>query len=137
MSTREKTSMWKWLSEGKPQGAQLVRIENTAINGMPDVVGAFGDPFWVELKVGKLSVKTGKVTIKLTPEQAQWAINWTRSGMRSWIFVKVDGQGRFLVSGYAAKHLLKPIELVALDQLSAISPTALPIQVISKMGGKS
>lgn len=73
-------------------GAYLVRIENAAGVGLPDVYGVFyGRSFWVELKVGTRTPE-GHLKVprdKLRPEQLATCLRLTQNGAEVYVAVLI------------------------------------------------
>lgn len=87
----------------------LERVENAAGAGMPDVhVRARGIETWVELKVAKLPKRaTTRVmgSKGLNPYQINWHLQQASFGLSSFVLLRDDENGVYLLPGRLSKHM--------------------------------
>jgi hypothetical protein len=138
--TAEK-NLWQWLTKAakglRPEMRKLLhwqRIENAVKAGTLDVEGTYASVgFVAELK----SVpRAAKIVTKLTTAQAMFMLARYDAGERSWLFIEVGGDKRYLISGKHAKQLAKPIAEIELGQLSEPMFDNTPLEVLLAMTGK-
>ena len=88
MSKGPEANFWNSMRASRPKDALVMRIENRAGGGIPDVHVLWKAlPFWVELKVLKNS------GVNLSPHQVAWhTAYWARGGL-SFFLVKSPASG--------------------------------------------
>lgn len=118
------SALENWRGENRLSLLHMVRVENTASSGYPDVEASYrGTGFVAELKTlaRPEMVDKRKAPMLSLPHfttaqalflDARWA-----SGERSWLFVQV-GDTRYLVPGNKASEFLKPFKETALMKAS-------------------
>jgi len=78
---------------GSVKGLHMVRLENSAGNGTPDVNGCYrGQDFWAELKyLAEFPVRPSTVVRipHFTDEQRLWLKSRGEAGGLAWLFVQV------------------------------------------------
>ncbi len=138
------TALWNWLkthlNELRAVGLRhdVQRVENAVGKGTPDVEGCIaGETFWCELKVA-YEMANGMVRVRITADQVRRALRRERAGARSWVLVRVCGRTwrenrHFLVPGRDSEHLLNPLPLARLRELSSIDPAAAAVEVLKAL----
>ena len=103
--------IWDAMKRNAPQSVWLQRIENLAVDGMPDVhvTHAFAAPdCWVELKAATLPKRPGTRVLGtrgLRQSQINWHIEcYARKG-RSFILIRDENLTLYLVHGSFAQYL--------------------------------
>lgn len=119
--------IWDAMKRNAPQSVWLQRIENLAVDGMPDVhvTHAFAAPdCWVELKAATLPKRPGTRVLGsrgLRQSQINWHIECCARKGRSFILIRDDNLVLYLVPGSFARSLND----AALDDIKAIGVVAL------------
>lgn len=118
------TALENWRGENRLSKLHMVRVENTASSGYPDVEACYsGTGFVAELKTlarPELQDKRKAPMLSIphfTTAQALFLDARWLSGERSWLFVQV-GDTRYLVPGNKASEFLKPFKETALMKAS-------------------
>lgn len=97
--------------------AHLIRVENWAENGTPDVNGCWqGKEFWVELKVAELPKReiTPVAVPHFTEDQRRWLHNRSVAGGNAYLLLQVEreyllfkGDAAAIFVGYSTLNQLR------------------------------
>jgi hypothetical protein len=139
MGVRE-SRLWSWLSQARrvyKEDLHIDRVENSIIQGMPDVEGCLlGMQFWIELKC-ETRPKNPNTLIKPKFQLAQipWIEKRIAAGGRAHVLLQV-GQGhaarRYLIHGSKAVLLENGWMEQELRHLALSDPKASPEKIILK-----
>lgn len=137
MKTRE-SSLWNWLRRGLKDfsiNTHLVRIENSAEIGTPDVNGCiYGNDFWVELKVAT-EMRDSMIKVSITSDQVMWLRSRSRAGGNSFLLIMVKDE-HYLLNGGCALLLSmvdSPVSLGMIQRFTIVSFGATAHEVLITM----
>lgn len=132
--------LWDWLRDGlKPMGKDLhlVRVENSAGEGDPDVQGCWkGLSFELELKGCDRPINPATpLDIEVRQAQVLWHRRRWNAGGKVWLFIRV-GNGRdvlrYLVPGSLSGIVKEGVTEEQLAAMSVLSPLCTPLDVIDR-----
>lgn len=103
---KQEQRLWDSMRRHAPKSAWLQRIENLVVEGMPDVFVA--PAAWVELKAPNLPKRSTTPLLgsqRLRQAQVNWHLKAATKGMASYVLVRDDEQGLYLLAGAHADKI--------------------------------
>lgn len=101
--------LWDAMKRNAPKGWWLLRVENVAGEGMPDVFAAANGQYaWIELKSAIVPARAttpllGSGGLRLS--QINWHLKAATVGLRSWVLIRDNADSIYLVSGQLAARI--------------------------------
>jgi hypothetical protein len=127
--------LWDSMRRNAPLMAWMQRIENSAVDGMPDVVVMnMGVVTWVELKAAKLPKRTTTRLLGnegLNQDQINWHIKCQLHGGRSFVLIRDDERQLYLINGSFAAFINDAPAI----QLAAVSCASDWVSIFEKIAG--
>lgn len=112
--------LWDTMKRNAPSDFWLQRIENVAVEGMPDVYVVCAEPCWVELKAPTAPKRPTTRLLGnegLRPAQINWHLKVASMGVRSFILIRDDAAHLYLIPGPFAQ-LVNDMTIPELQKIS-------------------